>query len=172
MLRFSKFFRIRIPDGPMHLLHILNLQLETSRKSTNNKDFSLVTHLRFWPKILRFSICQVFWVNRARWSRIRQYFCNPRISYVFPIFENGQKPQGLLLRNRSIKFWPYGFKKKFEKYKKNARIVKIISDSVFTGLIYHPTWKIKNRWDVRFGFFWTALLKNCMSSKTFKNKKK
>ena len=62
MLRLRKFFEIRIPGGPMHLLHMLNFKLETSRKSTKQQRLVLLHISGFDQKNfgLRFSIFQVF----------------------------------------------------------------------------------------------------------------
>ena len=89
---------------------------------------------------LRSWICYVFWVNRTRWNRIRQYFCNLRIcSLFFEFLKKSKNHKGDYRVTGQAIFDLIALQKKLkksEKYRKNFRIVKIPSDSVSVSPIY------------------------------------
>ena len=62
--------------------------------------------------------------------------------------------------------------KHFEKYRKNARISKILSDSVSVGLIYPSHLKNKKSERCQETTFWNGTCEKKMRSKIFKNSKK
>ena len=45
MLRLQKFFRIRIPGGPINIFHMLHFKLLTSRKSRKQQRLIVLLHI-------------------------------------------------------------------------------------------------------------------------------
>ena len=89
----------------------------------------------FW-----FSLFQVFWVNRARWNRIRQYFCDLKIISMFfgflKISKNHKGHYRITIQTSLDLMASWKKLQKSEKYRRNVRIAKILSDSVSTYPIY------------------------------------
>ena len=112
---------------------------------------------------LWFWIFHASWVNWTSWNQIRQYFCRRRIFSIFFKFLKMSKNHKDHYRvTNQAKYDFIAFRKKFKNRKnieKKIGLQKYFQIRFLCARFTHPTWKIKNRWDARFGLFGPALLK-------------